>query len=144
MGGSAARLNTERMLSHRILTVDIILTEDAGKIALHIRSILADLNVPRCDATIIFEDDRGALLMANSGQPTKYTKLIYMRYFVLQEWVEKDLIFIQYIPTSLNCADSLTKSNSHILFHRHFDFLLGRIPPVLSHAYFFVSLPYTG
>ena len=47
---------------------------EAAKIILYIRSILDDINVRQESATTLYEDNQGALLMANSGQPTKRTR----------------------------------------------------------------------
>ena len=102
---------------------------DDGKIALYLRSILHDLGISQDNATLLYEDNQGALLMANAGQPKKRTRHIDIRHFALQEWVERDLLVLSHIPTANNCADTLTKSNTRIIFHRHHDlrwFLLGR------------------
>ena len=71
--------------------------------------------------------------MANAGQPTKRTRHIDVRHFALQQWIEQDLLVLSHIPTAQNCADALTKSNARVLFHRHFDLLLGRLPHVVSY-----------
>jgi hypothetical protein len=58
-----------------------------------------------------------------------------MKYFALCDWVERDLIHLERIDTSINIADHLTKPLSRILFHRHADFLLGHVPPRYSPVY---------
>ena len=40
---------------------------DAAKVILYIRLILEDIGVPQEKATNLYEDNQGALLMANSG-----------------------------------------------------------------------------
>ena len=44
---------------------------DAAKNILYTRSILDDLGIPQENASVIFEDNAGALQMANAGKPTK-------------------------------------------------------------------------
>ncbi len=41
------------------------------------------------DATKLFEDNNGALMMANAQQPTKCTRHIEIKHFTLLDWVEK-------------------------------------------------------
>jgi hypothetical protein len=73
--------------------------------------------------------------MANAQKPTTRTRHIDMKYFALCDWVERDLIHLERIDTSINIADHLTKPLSRILFHRHADFLLGHVPPRYSPVY---------
>lgn len=102
---------------------------DSGKVALYIRSILGDIDIEQHQATTMFEDNNGALMMANAGQPTKRTRHIDIRHFALLDWVEQDLVFLERIDTDRNHADALTKALARILFHRHFDVLMGREVP---------------
>lgn len=47
--------------------------------------------------------------MANAGKPTTWTCHINIKYYSLQEWVERDLIVLTRIDTALNMADHFTK-----------------------------------
>ena len=105
---------------------------DAAKVILYIRSILEDLGIDQSMATTLYEDNQGALLMANSGQPTKRTRHIDTKYFALQEWVQNDLIVLKRISTHDNESDTLTKNVGRTLFYRHNDFIMGRIYPEYS------------
>ena len=102
---------------------------DAGKNCLYIRSILDDLGIPQEAATIIYEDNKAAIAMANARRPTKRTKHIDTRYFALQSWVEQDLVFLHSVPTGDNSSDALTKNVPRLLFNRHMDYILGRTIP---------------
>ena len=108
---------------------------DVGRMSLFVRSILWDLDIPQEAATIAYEDNDGCTAMANAQKPTTRTRHIDIKYFVLCEWVECDLIHLERIDTSINIADHLTKPLSRILFHRHADFLLGHVPPKYSPVY---------
>ena len=57
---------------------------DAGENRLYTRSILEYLGIPQSEATIIYEDNKAAIAMANSGRPTKRTKYVDTKHFVLQ------------------------------------------------------------
>ena len=96
---------------------------------LYIRSILDDIGLDQDKATTLFEDNQGALLMANSGQPTKRTRHMNTKYFALQHWVDIDLITLQRISTSDNEGDAMTKNLGRTLFYRHIDYIMGKVIP---------------
>ena len=114
---------------------EFVAASDAGKMALYLRSLLHDLHIEQTAATLLYEDNLGAYKMASAGQPTPRTRHIDIRHFALLDWVERDLIEVSSISTSLNTADVLTKSTPRIIFHRHVDVILGKINPcVLQHT----------
>ena len=96
---------------------------------MYARSILTDLKISQENATVLFEDNRGALLMAQQRQPTKRTRHMDIKYFAVSDWVERDLITVTAIPTAENVADAFTKQTPRILFYRHYDRLMGRVIP---------------
>lgn len=109
---------------------------EAGKIALYIRSILNELGIDQQHATPIFEDNQGCLFMAEARKPTKKTRHIEIRHYAILDWIEQDLINVKKIHTSDNAADTLNKTLSGTLFHRHNDTLMGNrqpqgLPPTL-------------
>ena len=108
---------------------------DVGRMALFVRSILWDLDIPQEAATIAYEDNDGCTAMGNAQKPTTRTRHIDIKYFALCNWIERDLIHLEWINTSINIADHLTKSLSWTLFHRHSNFLLGHVPPKYSPVY---------
>ena len=55
-----------------------------------------------------------------------------LKYNVLCEWVERDLIKLERVATKLNLADHFTKQLGPLLFHRHVDYIMGRVPPQYS------------
>ena len=102
---------------------------DAGKIILFIRSVLWDLGIPQTAATLLYEDNDACTAMANAQKPTPRTRHMDIKYHVLCEWVERDLLKLIRIHTSLNMADPFTKALGPALFHRHVDYILGHVPP---------------
>jgi hypothetical protein len=58
-----------------------------------------------------------------------------IKYHVLVEWVEWDLLQLERIDTSMNLADHFTKQLGRMLFHRHFDYILGKVPTTYSSAF---------
>jgi hypothetical protein len=103
--------------------------------ALFVHSILWDLDIPQEAATIAYEDNDGCTAMGDAQKPTKRARHIDIKYFALCDWIERDLIHLKRIDTSINIADHLTKPLTRILFHRHSDFLLGHVPPKYSPVY---------
>jgi hypothetical protein len=116
---------------------------DTGKMILFIQSVLWDLYVPQETATVLFEDNDGCTAMGNAQKPTTRTRHIDIRYFSICEWVERDLMILEQIDTSINMSDHMTKGLQTILFHRHADFLLGHIPPMYSLIYDFTIGTYS-
>ncbi len=93
---------------------------------LYFRSILADLGYDQNDATVLYEDNNGALMMANAQQPTRCTRHMDIKKFALLDWVEQDLLILRAVKTVENAADGLTKPLAKQLFYRHTDTVLGK------------------
>ena len=75
---------------------------------------------------MLFEDNMGAMLMANEGHYSRRTRHIDIKYFALMEWVDADWMKLARIPTQHNATDSFTKATGRIKFHSHMDYLMGR------------------
>jgi hypothetical protein len=108
---------------------------DTGKMILFIRSVLWDLNIPQEAATVLYEDNDACTAMGNAQKPTPRTRHIDIKTFSLCEWIERDLMHLERIDTTINIADHLTKALQRSLFHRHADFILGHVPPKYSPVY---------
>jgi hypothetical protein len=96
---------------------------DAGKIILFVHSIMWDLGIPQQVATIFYDDSDAATAMANAQKQTTRTRHMDIRYFALSDWVERDLILLEQIHTSINESDHLTKSLERTLFYRHVNYM---------------------
>ena len=62
-------------------------------------------------------------------KPTPRTRHMDIKYQVICEWVERDLLHLKRIDTSINLADLFTKQLGTTLFYRHTDFVLGHVQP---------------
>ena len=51
------------------------------------------------------------------------------KHFAIQEFVEEDLVVLEYIKSQHNSADTLTKPLARTAFYKHNDVIMGRIPP---------------
>jgi hypothetical protein len=82
-----------------------------GKMILFVCSVLWDLDIPAQEAaTLLYEDNNACTAMANAQKPTPRTRHMDIKYFSLSEWVERDLMWLEQINTSINLADHFTKS----------------------------------
>jgi len=108
---------------------------DAGKMLLYVRSIMWDLGIPQLAASPLYEDNDAATAMANSSKPTTRTRHMDIKYHVLCEWVERDLVVMERVDTTINMADHFTKQLGPTLFHRHIDYILGHVPPTYSSCF---------
>jgi hypothetical protein len=115
--------------------VEFMAACDVGRMSLFVRSMLWNLNFPQEAATIPYEDKDGCTANGNAKKNTARTRHNNMKYFTLYEWVERDLIHLEQINTSINIANHLTKPLSRVLFHWHASSLLGHVPPKYSPVY---------
>jgi hypothetical protein len=83
---------------------------DTGKMTLFVRSIRWDLNIPQEAATLLYEDNNGCTAMGNVQKPTPCIRHIDIKYFLHCKWVERNLMLLDCINTSINMADHLTKA----------------------------------
>ena len=56
---------------------------DAAKSILYVRSILEEIHIPQPNATVLYIDNNGALLMANAQQPTRRTRHLDLKHFAI-------------------------------------------------------------
>ena len=73
--------------------------------------------------------------MENSGQPTKRTRHIDIKYFAIHAWIDNDLIILKIIGTNNNKSDGMKKNLSRTRFHRHIDYMMGKTVPEYSEEY---------
>jgi hypothetical protein len=119
---------------------------DAGKAALHLRSLLSGAGLLQEHAGLLQEhagllqehptemqaDKRGAMQMATAQQPTRRTRHVDMKQFVILQWSEEDLISFADCPSAILVADSLTKQTGRTKFYEHMDIIMGRRKPKCS------------
>lgn len=102
---------------------------DAAKYILYLRTLLSEIGLPQESATVLYEDNQGALLMGQAQKPTRRTRHMDTKFFGLQDWIKRDLIIMKRINTGDNYSDAMTKSLGTTLFHRHMNFIMGKIIP---------------
>ncbi len=74
-----------------------------------VRSVLWDLEIPQEAATVLYEDNDACTAMGNAQKPTARTRHMDIKYFSICEWVERELMYLDRIDTTINMADHFTK-----------------------------------
>ena len=74
-----------------------------------IRRLLSDLTAIQGQATVLTEDNQGAISIAKNPVSHSRTKHIDVLYHYVREAVNDDVINLQYCPTQEMVADILTK-----------------------------------
>jgi hypothetical protein len=108
---------------------------DTGKMILFVRSILWDLGIPQEAATVMHEDNDACTAMGNAQKLIPCTQHMDIKYFLLCNWVKRDLMHLERVDTKMNMAGMFMKSLSRLMIHRHDDYLLGHVPPKYSPVY---------
>ena len=75
----------------------------------------------------IWEDNQGAIALANSKKFQRRTKHIDLRYHFLQEYVEKGVITVVFVRSAENRADIHTKNTGGDIFNKHVGNFLSQI-----------------
>ena len=134
MAGAAVVYKTilQRVVALSSTEAEFYALSEAGKLALYVRSILNDLDMPQHAATSVYEDNKGCLHMTQNQKPTKNTRHVDLRHFAVVDWVAQDLITVKKICTNDNSSDTLTKSLNRTLFHRHTDTIMGNRHPTYT------------
>ncbi len=103
-----------------------------GKMILFVCSVLWDFEIPQEAATILYKDNDACTAMGNPQRPTPRTCHFNVKYFSICERVERDLMHLEQIDTSINMADHFTKVLNQALFHQHANFFLSHVPLMYS------------
>ena len=108
---------------------------EAGKAILYVWSILQEINIPQNEATALLINNNCTLLMANAQQPTHRTRHMDIKHFALLDWVERDLLALKRINTTVNYSDSMAKSLDRQLHYQHTYYILGKVILPYAAAY---------
>ena len=84
---------------------------------------------------IIYKDNIGALFMATADQPTKCTRHMNTKLFVLQDWIIEEHTSLEALRTQYNLGDQFTKALGRITFYEQIYVIMGRRLPKHSPLY---------
>jgi hypothetical protein len=90
---------------------------------------LEEIQIEQIIPTQIAVDNRGARQMTNAQQPTKCTRHVDMKEFVILQRTEEEQITLEDVPSALNPSGLLSKPTGPVKFYEHRDILVGRRRP---------------
>ena len=102
---------------------------DTGKAALYLRWILEEVGLIQIDPTPICANNLGAIHMANAQKPTRRTRHVKMKHFIILQWTDNKFIDFFKTKTQNQVTDSLSKPTDQTKFYEHMDVLMGQRKP---------------
>jgi hypothetical protein len=101
----------------------------AAKVAKFHRAILIEIKLLQINATMLFEDNAAAIMMANARRPTDRSRHIDIHNFSLQDWVRQGDVLPEHICGTINPADATAKALGRVLHYRHCMRMMGMCGP---------------
>jgi hypothetical protein len=92
---------------------------------------------------VIHKDNDACTAMGNAQKPTPHIQHMDIKYFLLCNWVERDLMHLKLVDTKMNMVDMFTQSLPRLMFHCHANYLLGYVPPKYSPVYSYLVGTYS-
>ena len=131
--GSFLTLSKKQTITADSTTVaEFVATHSACQKVLWAQNLLTELGFLASIPTIMFQDNKSTIrLIVHKGSSGR-TKHIALRYNMIRECVKDHQISIEYLPTDLMTADTLTKPLGAQLFPIHQKRLLNLAPPLLE------------
>ena len=80
------RTHLQPTIDHSSTEAEFTNMAGAGKAALYLRWILDELDIIQDLPTPILADKNGAIKMSNAQQPTRRTRHVEMKHFVILQW----------------------------------------------------------
>ena len=74
-----------------------------------LRNLLQDVGLSQKDATLVREDNQGAMCLARNPKDHTRTKHIDIKYHYTRQVIEERKLKVEYVPTGEMVADTLTK-----------------------------------
>ena len=129
VGGTIANASstTQNCVTLSTSEAEYVAMVQAAKTALFTKAVLDFLQPELANETIsidLFEDDQGAIAIAENPISGGWTKHIDVRHHFIRELVERKVLNIQYTESSNQHADILTKPLGLEAFARHHSFLM--------------------
>ena len=99
---------------------------DADRAALYIRWILEEIGLIQVDPIPICADNQGVIHMNNAQKPTRRTRHVEIKNFIILQWTEDNYINFMETPTGNMHSNSLSKVNDRTKFYEHMYVLMGQ------------------
>jgi hypothetical protein len=127
-GGAVAwRSKLQSVVAMSTTEAEYIAACHAALEAVPLRELLANLDFPMTEATIIYEDNQAALQLSVDPIAQQRTKHIAVRYHKIRELVAQRIIDMVSISTQEQVADLLTKALGRVTHRKHTNTVLGML-----------------
>ena len=91
----------------------------AAKGVKFIRHVMNEIEQFQTGPSPMNEDNAACIMMINQSRPTNRTRHIDIVWFAIQQWKANGDLIMNYIDTSKNSADALTKALGWVLHNKH-------------------------
>jgi type II secretory pathway pseudopilin PulG len=89
---------------------DYVVVNRAEQSAVHFRQLMQDVYQRRHGATTVYEDNEGAIKLANSPMASNKAKHIDIKHYYIRELVDAKTVAVISVGTADMLADGLTKA----------------------------------
>ena len=118
------RSTQQTLVAMSTMESELVALTTASLNAIYLRALATSFGFPPTGPTVMHEDNRSAITVANSTTINRAPRHIARRHFKVRELIhgthgEAPSITVEYIKSALNTADLLTKSLTTELFQRH-------------------------
>jgi len=120
INGTAVAFRTKKqsMVALSSTEAEYIGLAESVKDLLFVLNLLEFLNVSIEKPVTVWNDNQGAVKIANDLSSVARTRHISMKYFFVQDHVEKGDIVVRFKPTDEMLADMMTKALGRVKFHQ--------------------------
>ena len=102
----------QEITSHSSVQAELIAANAAAREVVYVRNLLTELGQKPHGATIMYEDNTGAISNSSSVQQGKYTRHMDIRHFYVREQVAAQRVLLVHVSTLDQLADPFTKGMS--------------------------------
>jgi len=99
----------QKLVTRSTMESELVAVDTVAQEAIWIRNILAEFGHPQKEPTVLEQDNKSCILMANRGPGTGKSRFIDIRFFWITEKIEDGIIKMKYVASEELIADGLTK-----------------------------------
>ena len=102
--------NKQSIFAKSSCEAELIAQSSIGEYIVWLSELMEELGFRITSPALLYQDNKAAIVLAKKGTGTfKRTKHINVRFFWMQELMQKGILNMQYLPTEQMVADILTK-----------------------------------
>jgi hypothetical protein len=121
-----AKSSKQRLTAKSSSESELLALNLAADEVLYLRRLLHELGFPQEKPTVIFQDNRSSIIMAQKGElGSKRTKHFSVRHYFITQHINEGQVRLQHQPGTEMLADGLTKPLQGLGFHSWARRLLG-------------------